>query len=118
MIKSKRDKKALYMENGEVKFISYQGSEINSFIWYITIIDNEITLYSNEFYLDADKNEGIAKGFPYMKRWKCEKKLNSYLLYFDDKNYMLTIEGENALLRNENKYKNNQLCSFIDVQEN
>ena len=53
-----------------------------------------------------------------MKRWKCEKKLNSYSLYFDDKNYMLTIEGENALLRNENKYQNNQLFSFIDVQEN
>ena len=118
MIKSKREKKALCIENGEVKFKSYQGSQINSFIWYITIVDNEITLYSNEFYLDADKNEGIAKGYPYMKRWKCEKKINNYSLYFDDKNYMLTIEGENALLRNENKYQNNQLFSFIDVQEN
>ena len=118
MIISKYDKKALYMRDGKVTFKSYEGLETSSFIWYITIIDNEITLYSNEFYLDADKNEGIAKGFPYMKRWKCEKKLNSYSLYFDDKNYMLTIEGENALLRNENKYQNNQLFSFIDVQEN
>ena len=115
MIKSKKYKKALYMENGEVKFMSYQGSETSSLIWYITIIDNEITLYSNEFYLDADKNKGIVKGFPYMKRWKCEKKIVNYLIYFEDRNNMLTIDGDNALLNKENKSQYNQLFSFIDI---
>jgi len=117
IIQSKRDKKALcMMKDGKVQFTSYQGSVTDSFIWYITIIDNEITLYSNEFYLDADKNERTTKGFPYMKRWKCEKKVYSYSIYFEDKNNMLTIDGDEAVLRNENKNQKNQLFSFIDIQ--
>ena len=117
MIISKYDKKALYMRDGKVTFKSYEGLETSSFIWYITIIDNEITLYSNEFYLDADKNEGIVKGFPYMKRWKCELKLKNYSIYFEDNNNMMTIEGDKALLRKENKNQKNQLFAFIDIQK-
>ena len=117
IIINKRNNKAIYMENGKVKLKSYEGLETNSFDWYITIIDNEITLFSNEFYLDADKNEGIAKGYPYMKRWKYEKRFNNYLLYFDDKNNMLTIDDDKALIRNENKKLENQLFNFIDIQK-
>jgi len=117
MIISKYDKKALYMRDGKVTFKSYEGLETSSFIWYITIIDNEITLYSNEFYLDADKNEGIVKGFPYMKRWKCELKAINYSIYFEDNNNMMTIEGDKALLRKENKNQKNQLFAFIDIQK-
>ena len=112
IIINKRNKKAIYMENGKVKFKSYQGLEMSSFIWYITIIDNEITLFSNEFYLDADKKEGIATGCPYMKRWKYGKRLNNYLLFFDDKNNILTIDDDKALIRNENKNQENQLLYF------
>ena len=103
-----------YFEN---LFKSCEGLEITPFIWYITIIDNEITLFSNEFYLDFDKNEGIVKGSPYMKRWKCEIKNSYYSIYFEDKNNMLTIEGDKALIRNENKKQNNQLFLFIDIQK-
>jgi len=121
IIQDKRNKKALFMEDEKVKFTSYQGSVTDSFIWYITIIDNEITLYSNGFYLDADKDKKIAKGFPYMKRWKCEKyeiekEVYGYSIYFEDKNNMLTIDGDKALLRNENKNKKNQLFALIDIQ--
>jgi hypothetical protein len=116
LIQSKLDKKALSMKDGKVKFISYQGLDTNDFIWYITIVDNEITLYSNEFYLDADKNNGIAKGFPYMIRWKCEKKVYNYSIYFEDKNNMLTIDGDKALIKKENKFQKNQLFSFIDIR--
>ena len=115
IIISKPEKKALSMENGKVKFKSYEGLETNFLIWYITIIDNEITLYSNEFYLDADKNEGIVKGNPYMKRWKCEKKDSEYLIYFEDKNNILTIDGDKALLKNLYQNQRNQLFSFIDI---
>ena len=116
LIQSKLDKKALFMKDGKVQFVSYQGYETSDFIWYITIDDNEITLYSNEFYLDADKNKGIVKGFPYMIRWKCEKKINNYIIYFEDMNNMLTIDGDKALLKKENKNQRNQLFSFIDIQ--
>jgi len=117
MIKSKLGRKALYMENRKVIFKSCEGLEITPFIWYITIIDNEITLFNNESYLDFDKNEGIVKGYPYMKRWKCEKKDSYYLIYLEDKNNMLTIDGDKALIRNENKNQNNQLFLFIDIQK-
>ena len=104
------------MKDGKVIFKSYVGLEISPFIWYITIIDDEITLYSNEFYLDIDKNEGVVKGFPYMKRWKCELKVENYSIYFEDKNNMLTIDGDKALIRNENTNQKDQLFTFIDVQ--
>ena len=116
MILSKFGAKALYMKDGKVTFKKVEGLETSPFIWYITIIDDEITLYSNEFYLDADKNEGIVKGFPYMKRWKCELKVNNYSIYFEDKNNMLTIDEDKAFIKNENKNQNNQLFTFIDVQ--
>ena len=116
IIKSKFGSKALYMKDGKVIFKSCEGLVENHFIWYITIIDNEITLYNNEFYLDADKNEGIVKGFPYMKRWKCDLKVDNYSIYFEDRNNMLTIDGDKALIRNENKNQKNQLFAFIDVQ--
>ena len=118
MIINKSDKKALNMKDGKVTFISYkEGLKSSPYIWYITIIDDEITLYSNGFYLDADKNEGTVKGFPYMKRWKCELKVNNYSIYFEDKNNMLTIEGDKAFIKNENKNLSNQLFEFIDIQK-
>ena len=116
MIISKFGSKALYMKDGKVTLKSFQGLETSPFIWYITIIDDEITLFSNDFYLDYDKNEGIVKGFPYMKRWKCELKVNNYSIYFEDKNNMLTIDEDKAFIKNENKNQNNQLFTFIDVQ--
>ena len=106
MIKSLEDRKALYMKNGKVKFKSYEGVEKKPFIWYITIINNEITLFNNEFYLDFDKNERIAKGFPYMKRWKCERIINNYLIYFENRNNILTINGDKVLIRNEYNQRN------------
>jgi len=117
MIKSKPDKKALYMENGKVEFKSYRYLTIYGFIWYITFIDNEITFFNNKFYLDFDKNEGIVKGNPSMKRWKCELKDTNYSIYFENKNNMLTIDGDKALVRKENKKRENQLFIFIDIQK-
>jgi len=116
IIKSKFGSKALYMKDGKVIFKPCEGLVESHFIWYITIIDDEITLYSNEFYLDADKNNGIVKGFPYMKRWKCELKVNNYSIFFEDRSNMLTIDGDKALIKNENKNQKNQLFAFIDVQ--
>jgi hypothetical protein len=37
--------------------------------WDITILDNEITLFSNGFYLDLNKNNGNTIGLQYMKEW-------------------------------------------------
>ena len=106
------------MEDGKVELKSTLGLEADSSIWYITIIDNEITLYSNGFYLDADINKRIVKESPYMKRWKYELKDKNYSIYFEDKSNMLTIDGGKALIKNEDKSQNNQLFDFIDIQKN
>ena len=53
-----------------------------------------------------------------MKRWKCELKVEKYSIYFEDKNNMLTIDGDKALIRNENTNQKDQLFTFIDVQKN
>jgi hypothetical protein len=42
LIQSKLDKKALYMKDGKVEFISYQGLETSDFIWYITIVEMKL----------------------------------------------------------------------------
>jgi len=118
MIVNKFGAKALYMEDGKVELKSILGLEADSSIWYITIIDNEITLYSNGFYLDADINKRIVKESPYMKRWKYELKDKNYSIYFEDKSNMLTIDGGKALIKNEDKSQNNQLFDFIDIQKN
>jgi len=118
MIVNKFGAKALYVKDGKVKLKSVLGLKADSSIWYITIIDNEITLYSNGFYLDADINKRIVKESPYMKRWKYELKDKNYSIYFEDKSNMLTIDGDKALLKNEDKSQNNQLFEFIDIQKN
>ena len=71
IIKNKNSKKALMIDkNGTVKFESYEGKDTDILLWYITIINNEITLFSNNFYLSYDEKNKIVNGYQFMKRWK------------------------------------------------
>ena len=112
IIKNKNTKKALLMnEDRTVEFVSYEITEISSLLWYVTLIDNEITLFSNNSYLFVDENSKIVKGDQYMKRWKYEKINNQFLIYYENKNNIL-INNENKAIINSNN--NNQLFDLID----
>ena len=116
MIKNKNNKKALFMdENGKVKFKSYEGGEIDQFVWYATILNGEITFYSREFYLYVDEKNNMAiKGDIWMINWKYEENNSKYLFYYKDKNNVLTVSNENARLQRENKSKN-QVFDLLDI---
>ena len=110
-IKSGVIKKAFIMEKGMPKFKDYLGKDIDEFFWYITIINGEITLFSNDFYLSVDDNKNI-KGSEWMTNWKYEEKNNKFLLYYIDKNNVLTLDGNNARLEKENSNKIQQFELF------
>ena len=110
-IKSGVIKKAFIMEKGMPKFKDYLGKDMDEFFWYITIINGEITLFSNDFYLSVDDNKNI-KGSEWMTNWKYEEKNNKFLLYYIDKNNVLTLDGNNARLEKENSNKIQQFELF------
>ena len=113
-------------ENRKAYFDSNPKLDVNKFIWYITLMGNEITLYSNESYLSADLNSKKAIGYEFMltyeESYKFEKiKDNEYLIYYKDKNNVLTVSGSNAILQKENSNKNNQkfkLIEYLDFLKN
>ena len=103
------------MKEGKVIFEGYEGKDIEQFIWYVTILDDEMTLFSNDSYLFVDeKNNMEIKGSEWMINWKCEEKNKKYLFYYKDKNNVLTLSGDNALLEKENG-SNSQLFEVLDM---
>ena len=118
ILKNKIYKKALMMdENGMVKFVRFEGEDTDKLYWYITLINNEITLFSKNFYLSYDEEKKIVTGYQFMKRWQIKKSSSNYLLYYESKNNILTISGDNGdeAIISGNNNKNNQLFQFIDI---
>ena len=101
----------LYMDkNRNVSFSFNDGKEINLFVWYITLIDKELTLFSNESYLNYNKKTNNLIGYEYMVRWNCEQvKNNNFMIYFEKKDFILTKDGNKAIVRKKNKNYLNQI---------
>ena len=85
IIKNRKNTKALFMDkNGEPNLFSSETIETDKFIWYITLINDEITLFSNNSYLYFDKNSDVAK-FKAMEKYKYEQKGKNFLIYYENK---------------------------------
>ena len=112
----KNSNSILGMSNdGKPYFITNYKLDVNSYIWYVTIIKNEITLFSNGFYLGANLYSKKVTGEKYMNTYKLEKISDKeYLLYYKNKDNVLTVNGNNAIIVKENPYKINQKFKFID----
>ena len=94
-------------------------NDVNSYIWYITLMDNEITLYSNGKYLGVNTNSKKATREEFMKTFKFEKiGKNDYIIYFDDKNNVLTVSGSNAIIQKESYNNSNQKFRLVEEIEN
>ena len=91
------------------------GKEVNDSKWYVTIIGNEITLFSNGSYLGADDNYQKAIGDKYMKRYKFDCIGRNYLFYYENKNNVLTISGNSLILHKENSNKSNQIFKMVEL---
>ena len=114
IIKNKKVNKAFAMENKILTFKDYNGKQIDNFVWYVTIINDEITFFSNDLYISLDNNKNI-KGSEWMTNWKYEKKNDKYLFYYKDKNNVITLDGNNARLESEN-YNKIQQFELFDIQ--
>ena len=96
-------------KNGEPIFKPSELIDAEKNFWYIILINNEITLFSNENYLYYDKKSDTAK-FKAMEKFKYEIKDRYYLIYFENKNNVLTIKDNHIVFENENTNNQDQLC--------
>ena len=89
---------------------------INYYKWYVTMNGNEITLFSNGSYLGANLQQ--ATGEQYMQRYCFERVTNNeYIFYYGNKNNVLTIFGNQAVLQNENFNKMNQKFVLFEISD-
>ena len=107
-------------ENGNVE-LSEQPS-----MWDVTIIDNEITLFSNGFYLDVSKikigdKEEIGEeliGYEYMIIWNFEMDKNYYIFYYPKKGKDNKLSSENNTLKvNKERIDESAYFKLLDVIE-
>ena len=87
--------------------------------WDVILYENEITLFSNEFYLDIDSDKETVIGYSYMKRWDFEINENNDYYFINkekEKNNILSIEGEEIKVNKENIGENEKF-EFINVYE-
>ena len=93
--------------------------DVNLYFWYVTLMDNEITLYSNGNYLGANLESKKTTREEFMKTFKFEKiNENEYLIYFNDKNNMLTVDGSKAIIQKESWFKYYQKFKLVEELEN
>ena len=92
--------------------------KVNLYEWYVTIIENEITLFSNGYYLAADIQRRKVTVNEFMERYLFETSNHyEYTLYYKNKANTLTVNGTNAILIEENINKKNQVFKLIEVLE-
>jgi hypothetical protein len=120
IIKNVQNKSVFCMDNNRKPFFnSNKKLDVRKYIWYITLIGDEITLFSNGSYLGADINSKKATGEEFMKTYENSYKFekinnNEYLIYYKDKNNVLTVNGTNAILQKENSNRSNQKFRLVE----
>ena len=119
IISNSYNKVILCMNSDSEPCFKSVDNDVNSYIWYITLMDNEITLYSNGNYLGVNTNSKKATREEFMKIFKFEKlNENDYLIYFSDKNNVLTVNGSNAIIQKESYNNSNQKFRLVEEIEN
>jgi hypothetical protein len=99
-------------KDGSVEF--FEGKEVEDYIWYITIINGEITLFSNNFYLSFNIGNKEAIGYQFMIVWNIKENNGKYTIYYKNMNNVLTIKGNKAIVINQSN-NSAQSFSFIDI---
>ena len=119
IIKNTKNKCILCLDNyGKLIFKSIYELNIDSYIWYATFKDDEITLFSNGLYLGVNIESKIMTREKYMHVFKYEKiNENGYIIYYYNKNYVFTMIGKYPVIEKENSDKSNQIFKFIEQYE-
>ena len=116
VIKLRNTSQVLYMaQNGNTGFVSPFYLD-NSCFWYITMMGNEITFYSNGRYLGANLQQRQIISDQYMQRFMFTKINNTndeYVFYFQNQNNILTANGNFAILQNYTG--KNQIFKLVEL---
>ena len=116
VIKLRNTIQVLYMaQNGTIGFVSPFYLD-NSCFWYITMMGNEITFYSNGRYLGANLQQRQIISDQYMQRFMFTKINNTndeYVFYFQNQNNILTANGNFAILHNYTG--KNQIFKLVEL---
>ena len=97
--------------------IEQDNVDINLNNWYVTIIENEITLFCNGYYLGTNVDLKTITCKKYMEKFKFEIiNNNNYLFYYDNKENILTIdENRNLIIEKEKSDRTNQKFKLIEL---
>ena len=116
VIKLRNTIQVLYMaQNGTIGFVSPFYLD-NSCFWYVTMMGNEITFYSNGRYLGANLQQRQIISDQYMQRFMFTKINNTndeYVFYFQNQNNILTANGNFAILQNYTG--KNQIFKLVEL---
>ena len=106
---------------GNIIFLPQKKINDNySYIWYITILDDEITFYNNQFYLGINPKEKKVVKEEFMKKWKFNiiEKTSYYFFYYENESNILTENNNQALVQIQiDKHYYNQLFVISDKIE-
>jgi hypothetical protein len=88
-------------------------------LWIITLNDNDITFFSNGYYLDFDEKKEIAKGSKEMKKWGFSKDNNDYYFIYSDegKNGYLSMEDDEDIRVNKEALAENSKFRLNDIDD-
>ena len=107
---------ATLVMNNNGTFEMINGKKYNS-IWDITLINNEITLFSNGYYLGYNNNSNEIESNEYMKRLNYIITTNGYYIIIAKKDILFSVKGNKLILvKNINDDKNDDsIFEFIDI---
>ena len=118
VIKLRNTIQVLYMaQNGTIGFVSPFYLD-NSCFWYVTMMGNEITFYSNGRYLGANLQQRQIISDQYMQRFMFTKINNTndeYVFYYQNQNNILTANGNLAVLHNYTG--KNQIFKLVEYSQ-
>ena len=121
VIKNSKNNLILCMGNDRnpgLIFPCFRNEYVKLYFWYVTLIDNEITLFSNDRYLGINTNSKKVVGEEFLKRFKFKQiSKNEYLIYYNDKNNVLTVKGNEIIIEKENSNIDSQKFKFIEENE-
>jgi hypothetical protein len=102
-------------EDGNISLKSAFQLNVNSYIWQVTILDDELTLFSNDRYLGANIDEEKVTSEEFMKRFKFKKYNNGqYLIFYNDLDHVLTANWDKMIISKQKSDNEVQLFKLIE----
>jgi hypothetical protein len=107
-------KKSLYLSMTKEGKVKKSEKEC---LWMVTINENDITFFSNGYYLDIDENKEIAIGSKEMKKWSLIKENDEYYFSYTEegKNDYLSMEDDENIRVNKNALPDNSKFYLNEV---